>query len=325
MESLISGKHFDKLLKTISKVTGGMLEPTTIRRKAEAYADAKLIETKGDQQAALDAVDTEAMVAMRKIQLLKSHPELAIVSEEYQQLAERAAHRMFHQEVRRQNNLEAITAQAALALDDVESVSENDVNEDWINNFANECQDIGDADMQKIWGKILAGEVASPGSYSRRSLSIVKLLSIEDIKLFESFWRFVWCLLPGLFIAFNGLTSKNDFMTDRGLPQGARMHLETLGLIKTSININIVPEKKYIFNYGSECYLGCNSSNNKIAVFGEALTLAGTELSRMLDNVNDENYKHVVISYFISKGINMTQEKPHVLEKMIHSNEIVVD
>jgi hypothetical protein len=102
----------------------------------------------------------------------------------------RAEARVRARESRRQKNLEGTLRQAARALP--EHVSETPVDPDWIAEFFNNCQDIGDEQMQILWGRLLAGEVAAPGSFSRQTLDIVRLLSKADADLFSRVCSAVW-------------------------------------------------------------------------------------------------------------------------------------
>ena len=44
--------------------------------------------------------------------------------------------------------------------------------------------------MQKLWGRLLAGEVASPQSYSKRTLQFLKTLSKREAAAFERYCGF---------------------------------------------------------------------------------------------------------------------------------------
>jgi len=83
--------------------------------------------------------------------------------------------------IRRQQNLEAIIYQA------LEYSSANEIADradaDWFNNFILLAENIGNANMQVLWAKILAGEIAKPGSFSLKALNVFKNMSMSDAKL----------------------------------------------------------------------------------------------------------------------------------------------
>lgn len=92
--------------------------------------------------------------------------------------------RMLAREARRQHNIKDVVEIAANELKGQESVSEKPVSEDWITRYVNTVEDVSDEELKTIWGKILAGEVKSPGSYSLRTLETLKNLSRKEAELF---------------------------------------------------------------------------------------------------------------------------------------------
>lgn len=188
-----------KLIETVSKGVGAIYEPVGKVRNAKAEAKAMLI--------------------------------LAEANNEVSQVNARALERLTFQEVRRQNNIDSIVKGAVGLLP--ETVSEKSVDEDWIVNFFSLGQDIGNADMQKIWSKLLAGEIAKPGSFKPRTLQAVKALTPDDANMFTILCGFSFRLnsgsplLPVFNDAFYKYVRANGFSTD------AETHLKNIGLIST--------------------------------------------------------------------------------------------
>lgn len=102
---------------------------------------------------------------------------------ETRELERRAVSRWLHVETERQANLEAIVEQAKKELP--ETVSETPVPKDWINHFFSSAQDISDADLQKLWGRILASEVDKPGQVGKRTVEVLKTMDRAEAHLFE--------------------------------------------------------------------------------------------------------------------------------------------
>ncbi len=69
--------------------------------------------------------------------------------------------------------------------------AKGDIEDDWLNTFARISEDKSSADLQKLFGKILAGEVRKPGSFSLRTLQFVSTLSREDAHKISQFYAFV--------------------------------------------------------------------------------------------------------------------------------------
>lgn len=183
------------LIEKISNAVGVLYEPTAIRRKAHAEAEALQIRTLGE----LAATD----------------------------LQERAMQRLVRQEERKQVNIERITEQAIKELPDTANASE--VGEDWLAYFFSQCELVSDTDMQVVWSKLLVGEATSPGSFSKRTVELVAKLEKDDAALFTSFAQFVWQFSQPTPVV---LDFKNTIFKDAGITFDALTHLDALGLIQ---------------------------------------------------------------------------------------------
>lgn len=105
-------------------------------------------------------------------------------------IAERAKDRKTHQEEKRQSNIENITAFASEELKEDPSVTNEPLDDDWTTRFFNISEDISNENMQALWGRILAGEIRAPKSYSLRTLEIIRNLTSEEAKIFMKIANF---------------------------------------------------------------------------------------------------------------------------------------
>jgi uncharacterized repeat protein (TIGR03899 family) len=141
----------------------------------------------------------------------------------------RTQNRINHVESKRQQNLDYINFIAAEQLENENEVSEEPVEEDWTNRFFNYAQDISNDEMQKLWGRVLAGEVKRPKSFSLRTLEIIRNLSKEEAAVFMKFARFA---ISSGNTSFLLSFKKNKVLEDNyGLNYSDRLLLEELGLI----------------------------------------------------------------------------------------------
>lgn len=93
-------------------------------------------------------------------------------------IAERADRRLLMQKERQQLNLERIIV---LAQDYCpEQVSTQEVDPDWFQQFCQLVLDVSNGNMQQLWAKILAGEIASPGKFSLKTLHALKRMSYKE-------------------------------------------------------------------------------------------------------------------------------------------------
>ena len=185
-----------KLVESVGNAVGAVYEPTRIRRKAKA--------------------DAEAMLTLAGAEI------------KVEELKRRADKRVTHTELRRQRNIAQIVAKAVTELP--ERVEEQPADEDWIAQFFNLSQDVGDADMQILWGRILAGEVARPGAYSLRTLQTVKVLSKRDAQLFSQYCSYVW-RIPGGALCRYTTRATDKLLAERGMGAAERQHLQNIGLL----------------------------------------------------------------------------------------------
>lgn len=195
-----ASKPITKLIESVSKGVGALYEPVGKVRSAKAEAKSMMI--------------------------------LAEAREKVDSLTLRALERVTHKEIRRQKNIDAIVSGAIEHLP--HEVSLDPVDEDWIVNFFNLGQDVGNAQMQKIWSKLLAGEVAKPGEFKSRTILAVKSLSVEEANLFT------------LLCEFSFITNEDErvlplfshdffeYIRANGLSTHSEAHLQSIGLLSTS-------------------------------------------------------------------------------------------
>lgn len=80
-------------------------------------------------------------------------------------------------------NLENILGRALdFCLDDGK---EEDLDPDWFFSFVKMAEEIFSPTMQELWGKIFAVETARPGSFSLKTLSILRQLTQKDAQIFH--------------------------------------------------------------------------------------------------------------------------------------------
>lgn len=125
-------------------------------------------------------------------------------------------------EQRRLNNTKHVLRHAIGALPEHDEISGNPVNPDLQARIFGTVQDVSTAEMQELWGRLLAGEIARPGSFSLRTLDVLRNLSLEEARLFEKVCQL--CTDAGvLAIPVNG--------DDTIIPYESLMHLVECGLI----------------------------------------------------------------------------------------------
>jgi len=273
-----------KLIEAVRSAVGLLYEPRHVRRMAKAEKEAAITRAEGEVEAAIIRVEG---------------------AEEVREIALRAFARRNNLELRRQRNIESITGKALKELP--ESVSEEKVDEDWIMQFFNYCQDISNEEMQTLWARLLAGEVARPGSYSLRTLQLVRMFDKSDAELFTHFCSYVWCdSRQQAFGQFHN-DQIDELLRSKDFPHPYCLHLESLGLIDASSTVALHPEPDQtleFFYYGKR-HLVTSPGPYKRAMLVHLLTDIGQELAPISGSESDEEYRAALVESWIREGMTV--------------------
>lgn len=156
-------KPLTKLIEVVSAATGTVYRPRAIRKEAEARAYE--IELIGEAQTRVDANRIIALADAASC------------------IEERSQARQTHKALQSQRNIEAIAMAAVDQLPD--EVSTDPLDNDWRTRFFNIAEEVSSEQMQQHWGKILAGEIAKPGSFSLRTLEVMRNLTQAEAIIFQ--------------------------------------------------------------------------------------------------------------------------------------------
>ena len=99
-------------------------------------------------------------------------------------LEERTQERINFREAKKQLNIENVTAFAAEELRNEPPVTDEPLDEDWTTRFFKIAEEVSNEEMQALWGKILAGEIKQPKTYSLRTLELIRNLSKVEANTF---------------------------------------------------------------------------------------------------------------------------------------------
>jgi hypothetical protein len=250
-------KPLSKLVDAVSQGIGTLYEPTRIRRKARAQADASLIKAEAD---------------IKKKELLR-----------------RAANRLAFQEIYRQENIEHIIEIAAENLPD--TVSDEPVDRDWVFRFFDGCKDVSNEELQKLWAQLLASEVTAPKSCSRKTLSILRDMSLGDAITFKKVCSLAWETEGDYFIPYdNNFTASSQFEIYK-IMYWEILQLETLGLICSQndivTKINYGDTLSY-FKFNHVCHINPPNFIAKISCY--PLTDPGIELLKVANRDINLNF-----------------------------------
>lgn len=234
--------------------------------------------------------DADAYADERKLQTIRDNPDMEIVYVNGQlnarertpeALAYRAKQRELAESIRQERNIEKVIEVAAneiIQVDDCK-VSDEPVDDDWITRLFQIVKDINSEEMQFVWGKILAGEIEQPGSFSFRTLDIIRNISKLEAKAFEA-------IIPLLLLVDEELIcpDDSDFLEKYNVNYSTVGCLIECGLISSEnlgyIHYNISNKPSILMYANGKGIVAKNLENRSIEFdfFNYKLTRAGREL-----------------------------------------------
>ena len=107
-------------------------------------------------------------------------------------LATMAQRNLLAQQMRAELNVAKalVNAEDDLA-DDSQEPPDRRIDEDWFFRWRDSASTVSDEELQALWGRVLAGEVKSPGTFSLRTLEFLKNVSKEEAQRIEKLAPFV--------------------------------------------------------------------------------------------------------------------------------------
>src|SRR5258708_25661744 len=143
---------------------------------------------------------------------------------------QRAAFRFLAEQMKQQENIESIIEKAIPNIRE-EAIPEQ-VEDDWLTNLFDKCRLISDSEMQRLWARILAGGVNSPGQFSKRTVGLLASMDKRDASMFSTLCRFA-CTIPPLTPIVYGYTQ--EIYSRQGIDFAFLTHLESVGVIRLEL------------------------------------------------------------------------------------------
>jgi hypothetical protein len=220
-------------------------------------------------------------------------------------LAKRALVRLVRQEERKQRNVEQVTAGAIPLLR--ADAKPHEVEEDWLASLFEHASRVSDAEMQALWSRILAGQVNSPGAFSRRTLQVVSALEKRDAHLVTALCRFVWTIGQDLQPIVHDPSAR--VYTDTGINFATLVHLDALGIVRfePAIHLSIegMPSTFEASYFDTRFSMELHGSRQGSLLVGSvALTSVGKELVHIAGASPVDGFAEYCIGdYWIRLGV----------------------
>lgn len=269
------------LIERVSDAVGGICKPWQIKRVARAEAEAAKIAAIGDI--------------------------------EIDELQQRALQRMVIEEGHKQRNIESITAKALPMLEP--SADPSSVENDWIADFFEKCRLISDEEMQDLWARVLAGEANEPGSYSKRTISLLSTLGKSDAAHFATLCRFS---LDGLDLPLIYRIT-DPIYASLGLTFVVLKQLDAIGLVSFEplggYRLPDLPKERSVSLHGRPATIVfAKDEDNSFDVGALMLTESGTELSKLCEREPVQGFAKYLVERWTAAGYQVRNVEEFVAE-----------
>jgi hypothetical protein len=278
------------LIEKVSEGIGGIFAPYQIVRIEKAKSKAAEIKAKSD--ALVNTIQYDSNI-------------------EVNEKMKRAAMRLMAEETRKQDNIESITTKAIEDLK--EDAKPENIENDWIANFFDKCKLVSDEEMQKLWGKILAGEANSPGKFSKRTIEFVSTMSKEDAKSFEELSTFRWYVGDKRILVYDydgSICASNNINFD------VLTHLNSIGLIDfepiTGYSTVLKVGELFTSYFNSPIFVTppVLEGTFDLSIGYVLLTKIGKELLDIIPQVQSSEFYEFVLQKWYKQGITLASLYP---------------
>ena len=284
-----------------------------------AYLAGKADERRAETAGRIKLINTSAAQIAQQMQ---TDPEYARV----------AVQKFGHRVLREQVNLDLISQRTASEIRDaVDSNGQSEpkesvdtINDDWLNAFETEARQKSTEEMQALFGKILAGEIRKPGSYSTRT---IKILGSLDQNIASHFMKLcsmcISVLLHDVRVSSLGGNAGSNALQEYGLNFATLNLLNEHGLIISDYNSwwEFMPFVALpgggqqavcipLSHQGKHWFLMPKSNKEvgkKLRIAGVALTQSGRELLTIVKIQPMDSYSKELAQFFEKEGFRMIE------------------
>lgn len=210
--------------------------------------------------------------------------------------------------IRKESNIaKSIMIAEDILIEDQQEASDKSVDDDWIFSWRDNAGRVSVNELQELWGRILAGEVKQPGTFSLRTLDFLKGLSKIEAELISK----TACFVIGNTI----YRKKEQFLEKEGIIFADLLFLQDIGVLSgveaTGLsNTYGSAEKEKFFKalVASDRILMLEHEDSSKDVKSEVylLTKIGMEILKLSSFKVNEEYLHSVAKDYVNKGFKVT-------------------
>lgn len=330
-----------RLWDTVERIGTGLASPLQIRREGKARADVRKYEMLAEAEARREIEEIAggrlgfdqaghltsitANTSDRPLLAAPNSPtqEKCIVPEpetpsvnvspETQELLFRARVANGLEGLRRLTNLRATVRQAEEEMEsgvEIESETPDPINEDWLSSWREGAERVSQADLQRLWARILKSEVSRPGAISLRTLLFMRGLDKVDADLISQLGPFV---LDGEVVIV-----KREALKREGMGTDELLSLEDMGVLSgvtagfTGLQrtMEVSREKSEAVQLpGGEAIVVRAAKETRISDQCYVVTRVGREVLALGNFEPNETYLDAVISGWKCENVSLQRAK----------------
>jgi hypothetical protein len=109
------------------------------------------------------------------------------------------------------------------------------------------ASDIGERDIRDLFARVVAGEISRAGSFSLRTLEIIRHLDPDTARQFRAFCNYI---VDGTFAILTG--DAEQYLLGKGFDTQAQFEFEDAGLVASGSMLSLEPGKTLELRYGEK-------------------------------------------------------------------------
>lgn len=203
---------------------------------------------------------------------------------------------------------------------------EDKVDDDWLYRWSGCAGEVSSEELQKLWGRLLAGEVKCPGSYTLRCLDFLRNLSQSEAKLIEMASRlrisnYIWRSgknHEGL--GFSGLLQLQEL--------GVLSGVDSQGLTYTNkgLSPNTTEWVKVLVSHSRCMVIRCDDQNAELKFSVYSFTKLGVQIMTLGAFQSDEEYLVEFGRFLMSSGfkVSLADVVEYTSDSITWNNEVSI-
>lgn len=178
------------------------------------------------------------------------------------------------------------------------------VEDDWVFRWKECASQVSSDEMQRLWGRLLAGEVKEPGAYSLRCLEFVRNLSQREAKLIERVLR----------LDLDGAIWSGYKAEDGGPSYIEYLEAESLGIlagVSGGISNQLTSAEhdrwvRFVPSYKKGLLIKHDDPKAVLSIAGYAVSALGLQMQTLAELECDENYLKKFGEFVKGKGFSVS-------------------